>query len=30
MKKQVVKNVAIYMRLSSDDGEDKESESCGN
>ena len=30
MKKQVVKNVAIYMRLSSDDGEDKESESIEN
>ena len=30
MKKQVVDNIAIYMRLSSDDGEDKESESIGN
>lgn len=30
MKKQVVDNIAIYMRLSSDDGEDTESESIGN
>lgn len=30
MKKQVVKNIGIYMRLSSDDGEDKESESIEN
>ena len=30
MKKQVVNNIAIYMRLSSEDGEDQESESIKN